>query len=475
MIGYAGAVTTVLAAIAWTLTPRRRGLGLFTGLGAAFALLAFGFRPLVWLVGQVPGLATNPPNRTLVLVGLCIAVCGGLGTDALVRWAARTARPDLRAAGLLALLVLAIVGVVMALGSVTELRATAAERLDGEQYAAARRVAWAAIARTTLLLVTGAIAVAAALWARRRGGRAARAAPMVVGLALCALVGVDLVTFAHGWNTQVPRKTLFPDGPGISELAELSPEHRAAGADGVGHANVNLVYGIADLRARAFLTERQRGVLRGMDVAFFSPTRWDLRTETAQAWEPWLSASGVAAVLVPPGSTPPAGWRSEVLGPVELWRNPHAREVVTAVPRGALTVGGAAELVSDPEALHEVAYVEGTGSVELPAGRSADVLEWEAAGSRTTARVSSDGGAVLVVADAAVPGWRAWIDGEPAPVVTADHLFLGVVVPAGEHTVELRYRAPGALPGRALSALALVLLLAGSLVGRRRQQHPASA
>jgi uncharacterized membrane protein YfhO len=74
---------------------------------------------------------------------------------------------------------------------------------------------------------------------------------------------------------------------------------------------------------------------------------------------------------------------------------------------------------------------------------------------------------VLVAADAAVPGWRAWVNGEPVPVLTADHLFLGVIVPPGEHDVELRYRAPGAVTGRLLSGLGLVLLLAGALLGRR--------
>jgi hypothetical protein len=39
-------------------------------------------------------------------------------------------------------------------------------------------------------------------------------------------------------------------------------------------------------------------------------------------------------------------------------------------------------------------------------------------------------------------GWTATVDGLPAPVVTANLVMRAVPVPAGEHTVELRYHAP---------------------------------
>jgi hypothetical protein len=473
MIGYAGVVTLLLGVCAWALRPRRRGLGLFTGMGLGFGLLAFGFPPLVWVAGRIPGLATNAPSRTVVLLGLCIAVCGGFGADAVIRWVAGATRPDLRAVSAIVLLVVGLIIFVAAMGYVGELRDTAAERLDPEGFAAARRVALTAALRAAGLVLAAATAVAAMVWVQRRGGSRADRAPHALAAVLCLVVGLDMVTFAHGWNIQAPREGLFPDGPGMSELAAYSEDHRTAGADGAGHANVNLVYGIADLRAHAFLTARQREVLRGMEAAFSSPTRWELRSEESAQWEPWLSASAVAAVLVPADAgPPPPGWSVEDLGPVGLWRNPHAREIVTAVPRGELVQDGAmAELdATAPAALDRIVRVEPPEPVTLPEGRTAEVLGWETAGSRTTARVTSDGGAVVVVADAAVPGWQATISGEPAPVVTADHLFLGVVVPPGEHVVELRYRAPGAAPGRVLSLVGLILLLLAGAVGRR---HPA--
>jgi len=83
--------------------------------------------------------------------------------------------------------------------------------------------------------------------------------------------------------------------------------------------------------------------------------------------------------------------------------------------------------------------------------------------------------AFLVVADAAYPGWRAYVDGKPVPIVRADHVLRGLPLPAGEHHVELEYRPRSFLVGVAVSAAALVAL---ALVGRaapRRAWPPLGA
>ena len=62
------------------------------------------------------------------------------------------------------------------------------------------------------------------------------------------------------------------------------------------------------------------------------------------------------------------------------------------------------------------------------------------------------------------------MDGEPAPLYRADHLFRAVPVPAGEHTVELRYESRSLRAGTAISlltVLALLALTAARLWGKR--------
>jgi uncharacterized membrane protein YfhO len=55
-------------------------------------------------------------------------------------------------------------------------------------------------------------------------------------------------------------------------------------------------------------------------------------------------------------------------------------------------------------------------------------------------------------------GWRAFQDGQPAPVLRADIGLLGVAVKAGEHKLELRYRNPWLIPGLVTTLCSLLLL-----------------
>jgi hypothetical protein len=89
----------------------------------------------------------------------------------------------------------------------------------------------------------------------------------------------------------------------------------------------------------------------------------------------------------------------------------------------------------------------------------------------TELRVRVDGPAPTAVAFSRwyFPGWRAWVDERAVPPRSDARGELVVDVPAGAHRVALRYRAPAVRRyGLAVSAVAAVLLLAGSLATRRR-------
>jgi hypothetical protein len=58
------------------------------------------------------------------------------------------------------------------------------------------------------------------------------------------------------------------------------------------------------------------------------------------------------------------------------------------------------------------------------------------------------------------PGWAAWVDGAPAPILADNPLHvITVAVPAGNHAVEVRFTAtPDRVLGRVLSVLGLATI-----------------
>jgi uncharacterized membrane protein YfhO len=62
------------------------------------------------------------------------------------------------------------------------------------------------------------------------------------------------------------------------------------------------------------------------------------------------------------------------------------------------------------------------------------------------------------------PGWRAYVDGESVPIYVADHALRAVPVPAGNHTVDLRYESRSLQIGLGIS-LFTCGVLAASLLG----------
>lgn len=87
--------------------------------------------------------------------------------------------------------------------------------------------------------------------------------------------------------------------------------------------------------------------------------------------------------------------------------------------------------------------------------------EWTARTPEFTGlQVVTDAPCILVLSDIAYPGWRARVDGNPVPVLTANAILRGVAVPAGAHRVELAFRPPLVTAGLVVSGLTLLAALA---------------
>ena len=70
---------------------------------------------------------------------------------------------------------------------------------------------------------------------------------------------------------------------------------------------------------------------------------------------------------------------------------------------------------------------------------------------------------VLIFSEIHDPGWRVWVDGQPAKPLRAYGLLRAVALPAGRHTIVWRYQPFWAWTGLVISLIVGVgMLLAGS-------------
>jgi hypothetical protein len=97
-----------------------------------------------------------------------------------------------------------------------------------------------------------------------------------------------------------------------------------------------------------------------------------------------------------------------------------------------------------------------------PSAESASLTEYGADGMELRSTTQAPG--LLVLSEVYYSAWKAYVDGRPAPVYVADHLLRAVPVPAGEHTVELRYESQTLWAGMGISLLAYATLLALAIV-----------
>jgi uncharacterized membrane protein YfhO len=72
----------------------------------------------------------------------------------------------------------------------------------------------------------------------------------------------------------------------------------------------------------------------------------------------------------------------------------------------------------------------------------------------------------LVLSEVYYPGWRAWVDGEEAPVLRANYAFRAVAVSAGNHTVRLVFEPALWRWGLVLAGATVAVLVVGAAAAR---------
>ncbi len=165
------------------------------------------------------------------------------------------------------------------------------------------------------------------------------------------------------------------------------------------------------------------------------------------------------------GLTPPRADLREAFegrSGVKAFENAKAFPRAWAVHR-ALKVDNSTQaraMLADPsfDALHRV-FLIGEKPPQLENCADDDVWISRHESNYVAIRAAMSCRGMVILTDTWFPGWRASVDGKPAAIEKAYGAFRGVVVEAGDHTIEMRYRPWSVFVGAALtSAAALVAL-----------------
>ncbi|MDZ4859738.1 MAG: YfhO family protein [Candidatus Hydrogenedentes bacterium] len=96
---------------------------------------------------------------------------------------------------------------------------------------------------------------------------------------------------------------------------------------------------------------------------------------------------------------------------------------------------------------------------------------------RTSTRVHLDVNAnkpaVLILADAYYPGWKATVNGTPTEIFPVNHTFRGIVVPSGAHRVEFTYFPTSFKIGLSVSIMAMLIASCLAIILLLRASRPA--
>lgn len=406
----------------------------------------------------------------MIVAQLALALLSARGLERLLseNAGARTLRA-LALAGALAL----VVGLVIGFGPGGDpyLRWMLAARTLLDAGQAATRAAGVDLAFRGVLVA--ALAGALVLASRAQGRSHATGVRIGIGVALIALLAVDLGSVSLpslARSTATPDRLLPPPPTALAQLAADDPLHRALPLERAWFQSNVWV----DWRARS---------LAGLHGAI--PGRWDQlmgagalrRTGAMRALAVrWVATE--AGITADPALCTPVVQGGDTLAVCELrGALPRAYTVPRVVAPGSdeQVLAGVVAADFDPRALAYAAEPRAAG--EYP-GSSRATLRWRVdEPDRLAIECEARGKSFLVVADAHAPGWTASVDGNATPLYRVNHLVRGVAVPRGRHRVVMRYRPEGWAAGQATTRTGLVvwLVLAVALAVVALRRRPARA
>lgn len=451
-------------------------------IGVLAVLFALGDRtPLVHLYLALPFLdAFRFPDRALGVTDFAVAVAAAVGLDAVL--SADAGVPRRRAA-------------TVALGTVAALVAMSPW--------------WGARGTDQMLIIAGGLITAVLLLLTKSSvpGRPATVLAMSFVLVVMAQLQPWRYVLIRSADVQKSYDTLAADYRALAARIGHDRAWFSTGLSGLNPAWATKLatrYGVRSIEDYEPLPPRRQGEY----FAYLS----EGRVEWLRA--PWLF-NGQISNLSPPPGTPPAATRRRLLDlaavrflvvPGPLWSRPDMAAFVrdgglkqrprigwlwvfenpNALPRAF--VAYRTHPAPDPKTLLAriseptfdplvASYVEGDlplepGDETTKRGRPASIILDEERVVELEATLEQPG--LVVLADAYYPGWRATVDGVEANVVATNHLFRGVVAPAGTHRIRFEYSPASLRIGMLCSVLSWLAIGALAVRSHGATTAPAS-
>jgi hypothetical protein len=456
---YPGVTVLALAAGAFVL-PRgageRRGLALFCAVLTGLAVLLAMGTPLYWPLWRfAPGFG----NFTAIARILCVAAwplacLAALGAQSLLEPTTAGRARKLVLGTVVALVLVALTGHFIHGGAAPQGVAEVQARM-GQPTPDALAI------RDVGIVLVCLVAIAVVGWL----GSAGKLRPLATGVLLAGVVTADLFAFGFSYNPASDPALAHAETPELQALKQRAGDARflSLGPPGDEDAlrsrmpsNLPSVYGLGDIQGSdSFFPRRYLEWREALRLSAGGRSPW------GRPGAPDLRGVGVRYYLTGSRSLFP-GLTSVVDTALQEDSGalPYARlhTHVRALEKAALL-----DALAQPDRAPQVALTVGPGAPEYAGAPR--VTKWQAkrlSGNRLVLEGEAPEAGLLVVCEGFDPGWRAWVDGRPAEVTSADWLLLGVPVPEGRHTVRLEYTPPGFRAGLFLSLLALAAV--GTLV-----------
>lgn len=290
---------------------------------------------------------------------------------------------------------------------------------------------------------------------------------------LLALIAAQRVATASGFYATLPARVAYPPVPILEPLKHAPRPFRITG------------HGLAFIPGTAALYELEDA--RGYEAMTFARYRetYPFWCEHQPVWfnrvddltKPFLSFLNVRYAITWDRGTTPEGWREVARQPGSiLVENTRALDRAF-VPRHVL-LGYDGDVVLDRLA-HETdfaerAWIDAAVAPQERANGPGIVTRLRDAnlGYKFDAEMAADGW--VVISETAWEGWRAYVDGRRVQMQRANHAFLSVFVPKGNHRVQLRYWPRSFVIGRAITFAALVAIAIAALIARWPARRAAS-